>query len=388
MKLKLTIFFEKFMPGKGTGRGFRILAPIAAAAVLLTGVAGCGGGGGDGGAGNQNISAAAGFTAVTLQAPGDATFSVAVGINGNEVVGLSDGQSAPASMRAVAWLVDPSGGSLSGTVVQLAMPAGAGQYSAAYGNNRGGAIVGEIEETPGGTIRAAYWQNRNALSGDIVLLGQGAATRSAAYSINTSGWIAGELILNGAAAAATWSGPLAQPAVLPAVAGQIASSAYSINDAGTIVGELADADGTHAAVWRPNASGVYTSVLLLPRSAALTGDGIALSINSSGVVVGELATGTGQVHAVKWTPGEGDLYTLSDLGIAGADSSTTGVNDSGRAVGYSRPVGGDTSTALTWIESTATPLTSTAAGSQAYAVNASNWIVGIFGNQAFVAVLQ
>lgn len=369
-----------------------ILSRYTMAALAVAALAACGGGGGGGAAAGGGGGGGA-FTATALQPVAGSTFSVAAAVNASdEAVGMSDGDpTAPQIFKAVAWTVTAAGGPATSVVTPLAMPPGAGAYSAAYGNNSSGAIVGEIESTSGGAVAAAFWPSRTAAPAQVVLLPHGAATRSAAYSINATGRIVGELDNGTASTAVTWANPNAGPVNLPMAAGQIDATAFFINDAGEIAGELLAAGKISAALWRPNATGAYVDApLLLPGAALLDGDSTALSINAAGVIAGEITDIAGKVHAARWSPGPGGVYTLADLGTAGdAGSSASAINDAGQTVGHAVAAGG-TATAVAWAPgATASAVVDAApAGSQAYAINAGNRVVGMSGTQAFIALPQ
>lgn len=349
---------------------------LIATLTMMTLVACGGGGGGGGGGGEPNPS----FTQTPLQAVPGSSFSAGVAINdGNEAVGLSD--DATAVVKAAAWTVTTTGATTTSTVTRLATPNGT--YSAAYGNNDGGAIVGEMEQA-GGNIVAAFWSGKAAVAAPLDT--PAPATGSAAYGINTSGRIVGELLTSGFPVAATWANSGAVPTTLPTALGTIASSAYFINDNGEIVGELTNATGTHAALWKPTA-GVYSAApTLLPSP---DGDSLALTINTAGDIVGEAAGTDGSPHAARWVLGTGANYTLQDLGPANVASSAAGINDAGRVVGHVNDAVNTVSTASAWRTTPpTTPFTIDAAlvYSQAYAINTSERTVGFADGQAFVGL--
>jgi uncharacterized membrane protein len=367
---------------------FMIRVKYGIAAAALTALTACGGGGGGGAAGGAGEGA---FTATLLQPTAGATFSVAAAVNVNdEVVGMSNGDPAdPAAFRAVAWTVTAAGAATTSVVTSLAMPPGAGTYSAAYGNNSSGAVVGELEAAPAGAVRAAFWPSRTAAPAEVVLLSQGTATRSAAYDLNTSGRIVGELDFGTSSAAVTWADSTAAPVELPPVPGQLAATAFFINDTGEIAGEAANAAGNRAVLWKPDGTGAYTAApVILPGSATLSGDGSALAINAAGAIVGEVVNNTGIMHAALWTPGAGGVYTLTDLGLAAAGSSASGISDGGRVVGHAHTTVDVPATARTWAPGAGTSVLMDAAlgSSEAYAINAANRAVGLAGTQAFFAV--
>jgi hypothetical protein len=351
----------------------RCLLALFSVAVLTA----CGGGGGGGGGGGE---ANPGFSQTPLQPVAGSSFSAGVAINdGNEAVGLSD--DATAVVKAAAWTITTTGATTTSTVTRLQTPNGT--YGAAYGNNDGGAIVGEMEQA-GGSIVAAFWSGKAAVA--VSLDTPAPATGSAAYGINTSGRIVGELLVAGVPTAVTWATSGAVPAALPTALGTIASSAYFINDNGEIVGELTNAAGTHAALWKPTAGAYGSTPVLLPSP---NGDSLALSINTAGNIVGEAAGTDGKPHATRWVLGTGGSYTLQDLGPADVASSAAGINDAGRVVGHVNDAADAVSTASAWRATPpATPFTVDAAllYSQAYAINTTGRTVGFADGQAFVGV--
>lgn len=359
---------------------------LTLAAIQTIGLAACGGGGGGGGGGNPNPE----FTeTVVLAQPDGAAFNAALAINDDAlVVGTTDGAAAPSILQAAAWIVTPGTVqppvATSSAIALLALPAGTGPYSAAYGVNDGEVIVGEMVVSASGSIVPAFWADRTAAAAPLAL---GTATRGSAYGINTAGRIVGEAIDAGVTLAVSWDTTAAAvPTPLPTTTSNpptTASSAYAVNDFGHIVGELTDAAGTHAVVWRPVA-GVYGDPILLPAPADLAGDQIALGINLAGQVVGEVEdTLSGFVHAVRWLPGAGTTFVAVDLGPADSDSGVAGINDFGRTVGYVGPAasawgGGTLTTPITMDE--------VLIDSKAFAINNFSQAVGISGGRAFVAL--
>lgn len=358
---------------------------------LTVGLAACGGGGGGGAAGG----AAAGptFAGAPLTTLTAGTFSAGLAINDSNVaVGRSDGGlTNPTILKAVAWTVTPgtAPAAPTSTLTELALPASHGPSGSANGINATGAIAGEVEVTASGLFVPAFWPSKDALAADIVLLPLGAtATQGAAYSINTVGRIAGEVIDGGVTMAVTWatSSELA-PTLLPTPVGTTASSAYAINSSGEIAGELTDATGTHAVVWRAVAGGAYGNPIVLSAPTTLAGDSIAMGINTAGNIVGEVEdNATGLIHAVRWTRGTGDVFTAADLGPAGVNSAAAGLNDSDRVVGHANTV------ASTWAAGATTPtsIDATQTNSMAFGINnvLQPVVVGISAGQAVMAVTR
>jgi uncharacterized membrane protein len=371
---------------------------VAAALTALTACGGGGGGGGvaglpGGGDGNGTPGDTALFTATALQTLAGSTFSVAAGINGlDEVVGISNGAATPLTFKAALWRVTAAGGAAASEVTLLAMPPGAGAYSAANAINDSGVIVGEVESTPGGPVAAVLWPSRTATSAEVVLLPQMGASRSAAYGINSAGRIVGELDSGTDSFAVLWPDRTTAPVILPTIAGQRDAAAFFINDLGEVVGELADDREIHAVLWRPDAAGAYTNMpLLLPLAGALVGgDCTALAINAAGDIAGEVTDPTGKLHAVRWIRGADGSYTVTDLGAAPAGSSASGINDGGRIVGHVQAAADGAATAQTWAAGSdaGVVLDPTLGESRAFAIDAAGRVVGRSGNQAFIALPQ
>jgi probable HAF family extracellular repeat protein len=368
-------------------KAYKLLV-VTMAAVLTFGLAACGGGGGGGVAAAPDPGPAApdlnpAFATTAPLAPAvSAAFSAGLAINDSAVVvGTSDGGAgSPTIIKATAWATPAS------AVTVLALPAGVnGPYSAAYGINTGGMIVGEMAVTADGTIVPATWATSAATAAGLAL--GATATQGSAYGVNAGGRIVGEVIDGGVTMAVTWaSAAAAAPTVLPTPAGTLSSSAYAVNVNGEIVGEMTGAAGvTTAVVWRP-AAGVYGLPIALPGSATLTGDAFAMGINSAGNIVGEAETAAGVVHAAYWQAGAGVAFTLIDLGPVGVDSGASGINTAERIVGYVRDAAA-VPAASAWGGGGVTPVAMNVGlgSSQAYGINTAGQAVGISGGQAFVA---
>jgi probable HAF family extracellular repeat protein len=373
-------------------KAYKLLV-VTMAAALTFGLAACGGGGGGGVAGAPapdpvpvapDLNPAFATTAPLAPAAA-ATFSAGLAINDSAVVvGTSDGGAgSPTIVKATAWATPAS------AVTVLALPAGVnGPYSAAYGINTGGLIVGEMAVTADGTIVPAAWASSAATAAGLAL--GATATQGSAYGVNAGGRIVGEVIDGGVTMAVTWaSSAAAAPTVLPTPAGTLSSSAYAISVNSEIVGEMTGAAGvTTAVVWRPTAGAVggYGAPIELPRLATLPGDAIALGINSAGNIVGEAETAAGVVHAVYWQQGAGVAYTQIDLGPVGVDSGAAGINTAERIVGYVRDAAA-VPAASAWGGGGVTPVAMNVGlgSSQAYGINTAGQAVGISGGQAFVA---
>jgi probable HAF family extracellular repeat protein len=201
-----------------------------------------------------------------------------------------------------------------------------GSYSAAFGINRGGAVVG-VSALGDGEQHAFLW--RNGTMTDLGVLPGGAS--SDARAINRSGDVAGSSTSADAPVhAVLWSqGVMTDLGTLDNF-GQ--SQAYSINDVRQVVGYSEDAEtgNVHAALWQ---NGTVTDLGTLGGSFSE-----AFDINSSGRVIGDSRVASEDSHAFLWRNG-----VMTDLGtLGGANSHAQGINDAGDIVGWSEAADGIT----------------------------------------------
>jgi len=329
---------------------------------------------------------------------GQAGFSAATGVNNTgAVVGFSEATAAPAGVKAVRWTVNPVDGSASGPAT-LSPISAAGAYSAAYGVNGAGTIVGDSESAAGGNFVAASWAP-NAASGTAATALPSSATfpstgRSAAYAINNNAApiIVGEATTAaGALHAVAWNGTTGAPVDLGIFPNGTFSAAYGVSDNGLVVGEADTAPGvTHACAWIVNATGKAAGPVDL--GIVTVGDvrSIAFGVDATGQVVGESENQAGEVHAALWKMDPGTLQapqaTKKDLG---ANGTAYAINDVSRIVGNL----GTTDLGTVWdTRNLALPDTAAAPGttfSQALGLNSTNVVVGMSGTatgaRAFVA---
>ncbi len=384
---------------------FRMILIGLLAALALT-LAGCGGGGGGGGGGgvgavvnndidgdgipnasdaapdDANIFAA--FTGFLLDflAPGS-TFSAATDVtNSDMAVGYSD--DAAANIKAVKWTFDEA--AQSSTVTQLD-PLVGNDYSAAYGANDGGMIVGESAD--GADFTAVIW---DAGATTATALEKGTLTTTAAYGANSLGQIVGEGDDAGSTVALIWNTKTVAPAPLGNLSGGTTSSAYYISEGGVVVGEADNGSETHAVLWTVDTAGTVTGGPFdLGKLNAGDLGSIAFSVNDLGEVVGESEASNGEIHAVQWTVDlvTGAVSAAVDLGLAGSDSTAYANNSINRIAGSDAR--GGTALATVWDNrnpALPNPVLAGSAFSQAYGLNEANLTVGISGTQAFVAVPQ
>ncbi len=372
---------------------FRMRA-FAAAVALSLAVAGCGGGGGsDGGSASGPTDpnqVTFDTTAKTLEPLSGGTTSTAVAINdGGTAIGLSS--NSVQQMRAAKWTVNTVSGTV-GAAVELT-PLTGFTYSAAYGINTNGFVVGE-SEAANNTVVAVYWGTGTTAT---ALPELAVGKNSSAYGVSTSGRIVGEAVnASDKIVPVYWSSSSAVPVALGTIGTDGTGVAYAIVDkadgSSIIVGE----SGDHAVRWKVTALGV---VQALEDMGVLTGHtrSIAMGVNKSGVMVGESEDASGVVHAVIFKdktllgvviPG---FFDLIDLGAGSAKSSAAAINDNSSIAGWSNDTVGSSLTSL-WlaIASPASTVNTSLSGSggngYAFGINTKNYIVGVKSDKGFVAI--
>ena len=184
-----------------------------------------------------------------------------------------------------------------------------GSYSAAYGINDSGQVVG-WSETAAGAQHAFVWDEKVGMA-DLGTLGGSA---SCAYAINNAGHVVGSArTANGELHAFLWrDGEMTDLGILP---GGTCTEAYAINDAGQIVG-MARTSATiyswqRAFLWE---NGIMTSLGVLAGAS----NSSAADINVRGQVVG-----TSGDRAFLWDS-TGGMTQLTDL-----QSQGSAINDAG-----------------------------------------------------------
>lgn len=199
-----------------------------------------------------------------------------------------------------------------------------GGYSAPYGVNDAGLIVGGSTPIPGVIATQATLWSGNATTYLDTLGGRGAT----AYAINN--------------------------------VGQVVGSAFTINDA------------MHATLW----NGTTATDL---GTLGSRGDSVATAVNDTGQAVGYSYNSPeyylGYFHAVLWNG-----TTAIDLGTGGRDSSLAlGINNVGQVVGYAYDDGGlgRYSKAMLWDGTSAIELDTQGKGGRATAINEAGQVVGM-----------
>lgn len=272
-------------------------------------------------------------------------------------------------------------------------------YSAAYGINAAGVIVGESGEVIGegaeavadGTIVAVYWEGETAVK---LPAPEGNTGTYAAYSINSVNLIVGESAVGveGNTVAVLWDGAsaAAQVTVLHQEGWEY-SSAYYIHDDGIIVGEAKPAGQTaQGVIWTPIGGNDYTVTLLPPAEgdvfSVAYGIGVPLGeATPPSHVVGETVGVDGTVRGIVWTLSM-DGATINDAQVMAENTSAQAMNDFNVIVGYTG-AGTGNDRAASWNLANlgvARNIGPADSFSQAYAVNNANEVVGLQDGQAMV----
>jgi probable HAF family extracellular repeat protein len=202
-----------------------------------------------------------------------------------------------------------------------------GMFSAAYGINDNGDVVGEAE-FPNGDSHAFLYDGALPID-DLGTLG---GTFSSAQDVNINNEVAGDSTdAAGIDQSFSWTAGLLQPIQ---TLGGSGGFAVAVNDNGVIVGNSDTAAG-ELHVYMYDGSLTDVSLFLAPLGATFS---IAGDINASNEVVGQaVLSNFSDTRGFRWSPG--NQAQLLDALLEGKESGARAVSSNGEVVGFSDSAG-------------------------------------------------
>jgi probable HAF family extracellular repeat protein len=254
----------------------------------------------------------------------------------------------------IALVLLAGGGARATTIEATTLPTPA-KDAAAFGINDAGEIVGHSQDQSGNQA-ALLWNAATPDAAPVVLAGFG--TTYLATGINAAGEIVGSGSARGQAKVLVWnaSDPTAAPSVLgspPTLANQLSSSlgAADVNSPGLIVGSALTFVSVKQPFPNPPRTVLVARALLWTSDAAgaapivLPGiggkDAQVSAINAQGLIVGSDRDSGGVVRALVWNASDPTAAPLV-LPDFGSGAEALGINDAGLIVGT------DFTSALLW----------------------------------------
>jgi probable HAF family extracellular repeat protein len=209
--------------------------------------------------------------------------------------------------------------------------------SAAFDINDSGLIVGEM------VVNGVYRGFRVQAGGQTVLLPgfPGADARGGAHGVNSAGQVVGWAWF-GPQHAALWEpngtivdlgvNPAVQPDCFPSAPGTPTSFAEDINDHGTVVGYVGNTCGGVSLAFKWTQS---TGMQALPMPFGRHSK--AMAVNDDDLIAGYIQDVSGFRHAVLWISTDSVIV----LGSFGGSSEATGINQDGIVVGTGKLPSGE-----------------------------------------------
>lgn len=232
-------------------------------------------------------------------------------------------------------------------------------------------------------------QRAHGEPGHIVNLGTLGGSMSHAFSINSSGQIAGNSLLSDdfTTRAYRYSGtPGSGTMVALGTLGGTHSIGSAINSSGQVAGQSDTATNAAVHAFRytgtPGVDGVMQDLGTLAEVAFPFGSSHAFAINDSGQVAGMSVGPTGTLHAFRYTGTPGIDGVMEDLGtLGGTFSQGYAINASGQVTGFSGTSGNAATHAFLYTSAPGGGImtdlgTLGGSGSGGHAVNAAGHIAG------------
>ncbi|KIH77783.1 Protein of unknown function [Geoalkalibacter ferrihydriticus] len=280
-------------------------------------------------------------------------------------------------------------------------PIAGNTYSAVYGVNADGLAVGESSLLAGGTLRfvPVYWLADSEEATELgltVTIGEGEETftNGAAYGVNATGQIVGEIMTDNGPMAVLWQ-PDADDSTIYTnpVALMDNATAHAINDGGWVVGESLVGNNLRATLWMVDPlGGLEGDAIILDLDISHVASS-AYGVDGLGRIVGESITGADIVHGALWFAHDEVAESLGEnssaMAISAANERIVG---SAMIDGEMRAAVWDTrSTELTNSDAILTEgpsFTPLAGNSRAYAMSQGDIgaVGGLYIDRAFIAV--
>jgi probable HAF family extracellular repeat protein len=216
----------------------------------------------------------------------------------------------------------------SGTINDLG--ALGGDYSAAFGINNSGIIIGESEVVQQGVTNVHAFVYTNGTGGGMVDLGTLGGNYSSAKGVNDSGTIVGEAetVIGGTTVQHAFSYRNGVMSDLGTLGGS-SSSASAINSAGLIVGYATDGNEV-ANAFLYDGSQMINLMTLLPANSGWTNLASADGINDAGQIIGSGYLADGEYQAYLLTPTSAPV-SIFDPSFQGNSFSFSFATQSGRS---------------------------------------------------------
>jgi probable HAF family extracellular repeat protein len=205
-----------------------------------------------------------------------------------------------------------------------------GDYSAAFGINDSGIIIGESEVVQQGVTNVHAFVYTNGTGGGLVDLGTLGGNYSSAKGVNDSGTVVGEAetVMGGTTLLHAFSYRNGVMSDLGTLGGS-SSSASAINSAGSIVGYANDSNEV-ANAFLYDGSKMINLLTRLPANSGWTNLASAEGINDAGQIIGSGYLADGEYQAYLLTPNSASV-SIFDPNFQGDSFSFSFATQAGRS---------------------------------------------------------